>query len=71
MAITKPIQGIVKKVVRNPQVVKKVVKKVVNKIPKPYPTPPDHGKYIYIYNNLLNNRVLYSLSRTLDVSALS
>ncbi|PWW75777.1 hypothetical protein C7212DRAFT_345269 [Tuber magnatum] len=35
-------------------------------MPKPYPVPPDHGKYIYIYNNLLNNRVLYSLSRTLD-----
>ncbi|CUS13709.1 unnamed protein product [Tuber aestivum] len=60
MAITEPAQGAIKRAV------KKVVRKATNKMPKPYPAPPDHGKYIYIYNNLLNNRVLYSLSRTLD-----
>ncbi|KAG0130720.1 transcriptional regulation of mitochondrial recombination-domain-containing protein, partial [Tuber indicum] len=68
MATTKSVHGatktVVKKVVKT--VVKKVVKKVINIMPKPYPVPPDHGKYIFIYNNLLSNRVLYSLSRTLD-----
>ncbi|RPA95991.1 hypothetical protein L873DRAFT_1773681 [Choiromyces venosus 120613-1] len=66
MAITKSVQEVVKKVVKSSEVAKKTVKKAAKKKPKPYPVPPNHGNYIYIYNNLLNNRVLYSLSRTLD-----